>query len=394
MISDVRTLAGEIGPRGTGTAGEEAAANHVAGRLAHLGLRVERHEFRAVSSQNAFPLAICLLVLTSVVLYALGTAVVRWIAAALALSAAPMLWQTVRNSTNPLRFLLPKVTSRSVVTRIEPRGQLSERVVILAHLDTNRCRLLWQSAAVRSLEPLTYLTLAILALLGLLYLAGALIPGLDAGRLWLASLLPAAYVVGMVVTLLKDDRTEFSCGAHDNAASVAIALEIGRRLTAEPLENTQVWLAFTGAEETDHAGLYVLLARHKNLLRHAAFIVLEGLGSGDLVYLTRQGLCSRYRPHSDLLAVASETAACLPDLSAQPAEMIGEDETGTLRRKGYRAICIAGRDARSGTLPHWHRPDDTFDTVSAAFMENAADFVMGLVRELDSRARSRAVRSL
>jgi hypothetical protein len=392
MISDVYTLAGEIGPRGTGTQGEEAAANHVAGRLAQLGLCVERHEFRAVSSQNAFPLVICILALVSVALYPLGATALRWIAAALASGTAPMLWQTVRNSTNPLRFLLPKVTSRNVVARIEPRGRLLGRVVLLAHLDTNRCRLMWQSAAVRSLEPLTYLTLAILASLGLLYLAGVLMPGLETGKLWLASLLPAAYVVGMVVTLLKDDRTEFSHGAHDNAASVAVALETGRRLASDRLENTQVWLAFTGAEETDHAGLYGLLERHDILLRHAAFIVLEGLGSGDLVYLIRQGLCSRYRPHPDLLAVASNTAARLPELSARPAEMIGEDETGTLRRKGYRAICIAGRDALTGTLPRWHRPDDTFDTVSAAFMENAASFVTGLVRELDSGARSVAGR--
>jgi Peptidase family M28 len=233
----------------------------------------------------------------------------------------------------------------------------------------------------------------VLSSLGLLYFTGALMPyaghaRFEAGWPWLASLFPATYVAGMVVTLLKDDQTEFSRGAHDNAASVAVALEIGRRIAAEPLEGTELWLAFTGAEETDHAGLYALLEKHQDVLQHAAFIGLEGLGSGDLVYLTRQGLCSRYRPHPDLLAAASKTAARLPELCARPAEMIGEDETGTLRRTGYRAICIAGRDPLSGTLPHWHRADDTFDTVSAAFMEHAASFVMGVLRDLDSIGRS------
>ena len=393
MISDVRTLAGEIGPRGTGTPGEEAAANHVAGRLSHLGLPVERQTFPAVASQNAFPLAICVLALISVALYPLGGTAGRWIAAVLALTAAPMLWRTIRTSRNPLRPLLPKVTGHKVVTRIEPRGRLRERAVLLAHLDTNRCRLFWQSSALRSLEPLTCLTLMVLSLLGLLYLTGALMSysgdaRFETGWPWLASLFPAAYVSGMVVTLLKDDRTEFSRGAHDNAASVAVALEIGRRLAAEPLEGTEVWLAFTGAEESDHAGLYVLLEQHRSVLRHAAFIGLEGLGSGDLVYLTRQGLCAHYRPHPDLLAAASKTAERLPELSVRPAEMVAEDETGTLRRAGYRAICIAGRDPSSGTLPHWHRADDTFDTVSAIFMEHAASFVMGLLRELDSIGRS------
>jgi hypothetical protein len=187
----------------------------------------------------------------------------------------------------------------------------------------------------------------------------------------------------MVVTLRKDDRTPFSPGAHDNAASVAVALELGRRLASRPLEETQVWLAFTGAEESDHAGVYELLRRYGKGLRQAAFIGLEGLGSGELVYLTRQGLCSYYRPDAGLLTLAAQVAAQRPELAVLPAEMTGEDETGTLRRRGYRAICVAGRDPVCGTLPFWHRPEDTPDKVSAEFMERAADYLMALLEQWD-----------
>jgi hypothetical protein len=350
--------------------------------------------FRAVASQNAFPLAICVVALLSVALYPLGGAFGRWIAALLGLSTAPLLWETIRTSGNPLRSLLPQVTSRNVLARIEPRSALRQRLVILAHLDTNRCRMAWQSSASRFLEPLTYLTLSVLASLGVLYLGGALLAApsralFNDSRLWLISLIPAAYVGGMIFTLWRDERTPFSCGAHDNAASVAVALEIGFRLAADPLEHTQVWLVFTGAEETDHAGLYALLRRHGPVLRQAAFIGLEGLGSGELVYLTRQGLCSHYRPDPDLQTLAESVAARLPELGACAAQMTGEDETGTLRRTGYRAICVAGRDPVTGTLPHWHRADDTADTISPEFMERAARFVMALLRELDGPGRPR-----
>lgn len=70
------------------------------------------------------------------------------------------------------------------------------------------------------------------------------------------------------------------------------------------------------------------------------------------------------------------------------AQMIGEDEVGTLRRSGYRALCIAGRDPASGTLPHWHRPDDTVETISGAFLERAADWMMALLKALDDQAQS------
>jgi acetylornithine deacetylase/succinyl-diaminopimelate desuccinylase-like protein len=302
MLSDVQALAGGIGPRGTGTAGEAAAADFVAERLSRLGLPVEWQTFRAVASQNAFPMAINLVALLAVVLYSLGGTLARWTAAGLALSTAPLLWQTIRTANSPLRPLLPQVTSRNVVARTEPQGELCQRAVILAHLDTNRCRVVWQSSTVRYLEPLAYLTLAVLASLGLLYRAGALLGG--PGWVWWVALLPAGYVAGSMVSLWKDDRTPYSCGAHDNAASVAVALEIGSRLAAHPLQGTQVWLAYTGAEETDHAGLYALLREHDSLLHEAAFIGLEGVGSGEIVTLTRQGVCAHYRPDPGLLAGA------------------------------------------------------------------------------------------
>lgn len=381
-LEHVHILAGEIGPRGTGTAGEAAATDYVAGYLAELGLPVERYEFRAVASQNAFPLAVDLVALLAVVLYPLDGTALRWVAAALALTAPLLLGWAVTHSDSPLRPFLPQVISRNVVARLKPTDTPHRRVVILAHLDTNRCRLAWQSAAVRLLEPLTWLTLAVLASMGMLYLLGAILDG--PGWVWWASLLPAGYVLGTVITLWRDERTPFTPGAHDNASSVAVALEVASRLVTCPLRHTEVWLAFTGAEETDHRGLKTLLRRHD--LRQALFFDLEGVGGGDIVYLTRQGLCRPYRPDPELLALAERVAARRPDLSVGPAQMAVEDEVRTLRNRGYRALCIAGRDPMTGVLPHWHRPDDTADTVSPQALERAADFLMALLHELDSRS--------
>jgi len=380
-LEDVRTLAGTIGPRGTGTPGEAAAADFVAERLADLGLPVERRTFRAVASQNAFPLSIALVALLAVVIYPLDGALARWIAATLALLTPFLLWQAIIHSDSLLGPLLPHVTSRNVVTRLEPQGELCRRAVVLSHMDTNRCRLVWQSSTVRHLEPLTWLTLAILILLGMLYITGALLGG--PAWIWWLSLLPAGYQFGSLVTLWRDERTPFSPGAHDNAASVAVALGLAERLAAQPLQNTQVWLAFTGAEETDHAGLKNLLREHDPVLREAAFIDMEGVGSGEIVYLTRQGLCLHYRPSPDLLALAEKVADRQPDLDVHAAQMTVEDEVRALRGGGYRAICIAGRDPGTGSLPHWHRADDTEDTVSAQTLEQAAGFVMAMVKALD-----------
>lgn len=381
LVEPVRVLAGEIGPRGTGTPGEAAAADYVARHLARLELAVERQRFRAVADQNAFPLAVNLVALLAVVLYSLGGPLARWAAAALALATPVLFWETVTHSESPLRPLLPHVHSQNVIGRILPTVETRQRVVLLAHLDTNRCRLAWQSATVRYLEPLTWLTFAVLVLLGGLHLAGALLGG--PLWVWWLSLLPAGYILGTVVTLWRDWRTPFSPGAHDNASGVAVALAVGQRLASQPLQYTEVWLAFTGAEETDHRGLKVILQEHGATLRDAAFLDLEGVGGGELVYLAREGLCWPYRPDPGLLALAERIAVRRPDLGVRPAWMTVEDEVRTLRNRGYRALCIAGRDPQTGTLPRWHRPDDTADTVSPEALERAATFVWEMVKAME-----------
>jgi hypothetical protein len=186
---------------------------------------------------------------------------------------------------------------------------------------------------------LTWLTIGMLTLLGALYLAGALLE--SARWSWWVSLLPTAYVVGMLVTLWRDERTPYAPGANDNAASVAVALDLAARLAARPLQHLEAQLAFTGAEETDHAGLYTLLRRGGTALRQAHFVGLEGLGGGEIVYLTRGGLCFHYRPSTELLR---EAEADLVTVSA-------------LRAEGPGHLSAPGRAYRS-------RPRETSCTLS------------------------------
>ena len=382
LLDDVRHLAGTIGSRGTGTPNEAAAAEYVTKRLTDLGLVPEMHDIRAVPSQNAFPMATSSLTLLAVALYPLSSPITHWLAVIISLGAAWLLWQSIRSAPiNLLMVLLPKVPSQNVEARLQPKGDPRRKAILLAHLDTNRCRLVWQSHAVRNIQPMTWLTLAVPICISIIYLVGALLDGPT--WLWWLSLPFGAYELGTIITLIVDDRTPYSPGAHDNAASVAVALEIAAHLVNEPLQNTEVWFVFEGAEETDHAGAIDFLRRHGTDLREASFIGLEGVGSGEIVYLTRQGICSPYRPTPELLSLAETVARKHPELDFHPAEMLIEDDLRTLRERDYRAIGIAGRDPQTGVLPYWHRSDDTPDKVSDGTMQQAVKIVVACLDELD-----------
>jgi len=381
LLAHVKALAGEIGPRGTGTAGEAQAARYVRARLEELGLPVEEQRFRAVADMNWFPISVALLGLASAALYPWS----RWLAAALATLAAPLLWWTITHADSPLRFLLPQVESQNVIARITPRGEIGQRAVLLAHLDSNRCRLAWRAGKVKAIKLGTIATLVVYSLTGLLYLIGA-----ASGFTWpyLASFPGVAYALAMLTVLLLELRRPHSPGANDNAAAVAVNLELATRLAQEPLKETEVWLAFTGAEEVDHRGVKVLLREYPEL-GDAYFIDLEGVGAGELRYLVEEGIISRYHPDGELALLAARVAARRPELKVSLARMAMVDEVQTLRRLGHRAICLAGRDPHTDSLPYWHTCDDLVENISAAALLRATEFIREMLQELDSRRIAR-----
>jgi len=48
-----------------------------------------------------------------------------------------------------------------------------------------------------------------------------------------------------------------------------------------------------------------------------------------------------------------------------------------LRRLGYRAICLAGRDAATESLAHWHSRDDVVENIDGDALVRTAGFFMG-----------------
>jgi len=383
-ICHVHALSCAIGQRGTGSAGERQAADYAAAQLEKLGLLTERLTCRTIVSMNHYPLSINALALLGVILYPLGGGGTRWVAACLALLAASFMTLTIRTSWNPLRAFLPKLHSPSVLSHIEPASEVRGQAVLLAHLDTNKARIAWKPSRLRWLEPLTYLTLAVQGSLGLLYLWGA-VSGWRWGA-WLLSLLPTLYILATCITLLLDDRSPYTCGANDNAASVGVALHLAAHLTHRPLQHTRLWLAFTGAEETDHYGLRSILKAHPQDMRQALFIDLEGVGGGEMVYVTRHGIGLHYYPDPELLNLTARVAQEHPEWSIRGAKMCMSEEVSTLTLLGHRAVCIAGRDPVTGGLPHWHQADDTCDTIDQQTLQKAFDFTLVLLQQLDQKA--------
>ena len=115
----------------------------------------------------------------------------------------------------------------------------------------------------------------------------------------------------------------------------------------------------------------------------AWFLVLEGVGAGELSYLVREGVIRAYRPAGELMALVEKVVTERPELEVRAREMTVVCETQTLRRLGRNALTVAGYDPRTRSLPHWHTCDGLPEVVSPATLARAREFLEELLRTTD-----------
>jgi len=115
----------------------------------------------------------------------------------------------------------------------------------------------------------------------------------------------------------------------------------------------------------------------------AWFLVLEGVGAGELSYLVREGVFRAYRPAGELMALVEKVVTERPELEVRAREMTVVCETQTLRRLGRNALTVAGYDPRTRSLPHWHTCDGLPEVVSPATLARAREFLEELLRTTD-----------
>ncbi len=382
LTEHVRALADEIGPRPAGSQAVERARTYVRGALRGLGItEIEEQPFRAYNSvfySLAGPVGTVAL---SNLLGILGP-VGDLMGGALAAAGAYAGWRALRLLRHPLSSWAPTGPDANIIARIMPSGRLERLAVLLGHLDTHKCRHSQSPQRKHSLSTLLGANLGLLMLNSALQLSTALLP-----RRWMHTLriLSTVGVLGAIGMLVDDEREGFIDGANDNASAAAVLLGLGADLQQRPLKHTEVWLAFTGAEEVGCIGVQVMLDRYGERLRDATFIDLEMVGAGDIVYVTRHGLTplAAYYPHPEALALAEKAARKHPELAIRPHDMPSiVEEVSPLVHRGFKAVLIAGA-GDDGWLVNWHQYADNFSNIEPESLERAARFARAMLDELD-----------
>lgn len=374
----LETLAVQIGPRGSASKEEEAAAEYVAAQFRSFGLECQRQRFPAPTSFSWAYLAIMATGPLAAALFPFfpGTAFLLALLGSLA--------YLLEASTFPfVGRLIPKRKSINVIAKAHARSKELRRVLITAHLDSSRSGLSFSPKMVAGFRASFLMSLLSLPLQGLLYGVALLWPTAPRMVLWALSLLPAAVLLWGCLSLIhREVWGKLVPGANDDASGLAVLLETARVIARSPLLTTGVWFVATGAEE---AGLWGAL----HLIRECAFdpqktivINLDNLGRGRLAFTTCEGIVFPLRVEAGLIETAREAAAEKElDLDLRPYRLLTTDATAFLARR-IPAASIMAFDER-GLLPNWHWPTDTIEQVDEANLAAARELVLGMIRRLE-----------
>jgi hypothetical protein len=266
---------------------------------------------------------------------------------------------------------------------LPPLGEVRRKVVLVAHLDSHRA--VWLFA-----NDILVKFYALSSQVGLYGVAAA--PVFYA----LAELtnLPWIGYLGGVVALvhfigwftgMTADLGMYSPGANDNASSVGTLLGLAEHLQRQPLQHTEVWLAFTGCEETGCDGMRVLLAEHGPQLKDAIFIDFELVGIGEhLVYLRSEGMLRKRRitiPVEQLLRLA---AGPMPLEGIEAAGIGAFTEIGVVWEHGYTGACLSVQRASDRMLPEWHRLTDRGERLQEGAFQLTHEFAWNLLTTIEA----------
>jgi len=374
--------------RGSATPAEKAAAEYIKAQLNSMG--IPEVKVQLFSGERSLWLFIALTLglalvghaaywLLSTPLGALPAVFITWLAFGF---SGYLLWCKFTQDDYPLRKTLPHAPSQNVIAKLPPTGEVQRHLVLVAHLDSHRA-VFWFATdfLVRLFTPI-----AIAAVFGV-YLA---IPVYGLAILthwpalgWLGLFLALIHFIGWF-TGVTADLGRYSPGANDNASAMGTVLALAQRLKAQPMQNTEVWLAFTGCEETSGDGMLALIEQYGPLLKEALFLDFEMVGIGDEIsYIRQEG---NIRP----LTIPSETEAFIKEagrhygLKIAKAPLVGAaTECSILWRHGFKAVCLIANRKGSTLMPEWHRLTDTPDHLEVGCLERVHGLAWDVLQRFD-----------
>jgi Zn-dependent M28 family amino/carboxypeptidase len=185
---------------------------------------------------------------------------------------------------------------------------------------------------------------------------------------------------------LQAEFTPFTPGANDNASGVGVCLALAEDLHIRPLQQTEVWFAFTDCEETGCDGMKHFLNDHgAELGENAVYLILDEVGNSSILYLSADGLIVKHPTHPKAIELIQAARKSLPGISIE--SKVGQAYTDALVATKFDriALTLVSVPGDPDEVGHWHQMSDTVDHLDPHSLENALVIARQLLNDIDQQ---------
>ncbi|PJF41883.1 MAG: hypothetical protein CUN55_11085 [Phototrophicales bacterium] len=375
MQADIHHLATVIGARPPLSQEADAAADYVFERLQKIGVETWREPFFSPHStwqqiQPQIALGLIGLALTT-----RGKSWVRQLGLPLIGLAVWGGKQTLDGQSAWWEFIVPEQRAENVLGRIPAQEETRHRVVLIAHLDTEKVRF--------SAQPIVrqLMTVEPVRALQHLMIWGATLPVHKSWR-WMRRLIRLA-MISVSLLMGLDRLSDYSDGANDNASGVAVLLSLAEQLALHPLPYTEVIFAFTTSDTVNGRGSAELAANHLKEWQDAYWIVLDSVGSGEVCWVKEN--ISEQPEYSVVHYVEAAAQKHRAD-GIMGRTLAVLNPSRPLLAHHLNAVAIMGYDRADNVPVGWHRAEDSIAIINQETLEKTKRFVQTIIQIINEQA--------
>lgn len=189
----------------------------------------------------------------------------------------------------------------------------------------------------------------------------------------------------------EDDFVEISASSDGASLKRAVPQEV--KITEEinnemrllrdfrhPDIDTEVWFVALGAEEALNSGMKAFIEEHRDELKGATIVNLEGLGAGQLSFIEEEG---QYRPNkvSSRLKRVLKQASEKSGIPFATSKLVSRNTAAHVAaQNGFQAMTLAGMDGNQ--TAYYGSIDDRLDIIEPNTLEQNSRFVLDLLKSV------------
>lgn len=372
MQQDIQHFAVKIGSRPPLSAEADAAAQYVVDRLGDMDIETWRETFFSPSSTWQQLQPQLALALTSLAISTRPRAWLRQLGVPLAVLAAWGGRQVMDGQAAWWDMVVPQERADNVLARIPASETMRQRVVLVAHVDSEKIRFSsqpiirqWLPNPNRALQQLVLWSATIPT-------NSAWIPLRHGMR---------AAVIGLSALLALDEQSDLGDGANDNASGVAVLLALAEQLKANPLPHTEVIFAFTNSDTVNGRGTAEIATQHLDEWKDAYWIVLDSVGAGELCWIQDD---SSNQPEYTILRHVMAAASQHRTEGIMGRSLAVPNPARPLLTHHLNAVGIMGYDRADNVPVGWRTAEDAPSVIDDVALDKAQRFVTSILQSIET----------